>query len=39
MMMCDKDNSDGTQSMFILTILEKNQRDGIKSSQGFVTVL
>ena len=32
-------NTDGTQSMFVLIILEKNQRDGINISQGSVTFL
>ena len=32
-------NADGTQTMFVLTILEKNQKARLKFSQGSVSVL
>ena len=35
----DRENVDGTQSMFVLTILEKIKETRITFSQGSVTVL
>ena len=35
----DRENVDGTQSMFVLTILEKIKETRIDFSQGSVTVL
>ena len=32
-------NTDGTQNMFILTILEKNKETRLKFSHGSVTIL
>ena len=35
----DGENADGTQSMFVLTILEKIKETRLKFSQGSITIL